>query len=107
MKNKIDTLWLDEIHEALESLQVISSRLYDLATAFYTTGNQSMGRVLTNDSTIIDGNIRQIHTALGRMLGDDVKKGQRQIAEIFNAILKDIEEKEKKVNDKLEVQDKS
>lgn len=101
MKKKIDTIWIEEIHESLESLQCISQRLYNLASAFYATGNQSMGRVLTNDSTIIDGNVRQIHGALGRMLSNDVQKGQKQIAEIFKTLAEGLEEKEKNINDKL------
>ena len=93
MKQKIDTSWLDDIHNSLEKLQNISCGLDRIAGAFYETGNQAMGRVLTHDSKAIDECIRSIHGGLGTMLSNDVNKGQKQIAEIFKTLAKGLEEK--------------
>ena len=94
MKQKIDTLWIDDIHNSLEKLQNISLNMRHTANAFYDTGNQTMGNVLTHESETIDECIRSIHGALGRMLSNDVKKGQKQIAEIFKTLAKGLEEKD-------------
>jgi len=86
-EKKLDKIWVDEIHNAIEKMEAVCYRLDDTADAFHKTGNGGICSFLTFQAAIIRESSKQIQNAIGQFLSDEIKKGQINIAETFKIIL--------------------
>lgn len=79
--------YLDEIHDATNTICDIGHSLEFLGSSFYSTGNEVMGKRLCKLSEELHKNQDKINKAVGREINREFQQAQQSAANTIKACL--------------------
>lgn len=79
--------WLDTIHYRCGEINEVACQLKSLARAFSRIGNDNTADELFAIADTLSKAQREVVRAIGQMLNDQVKEGDKQLGELVSAVI--------------------